>query len=161
MRRGVWVLLVMLPMLTVAVAPPAGADPPRFTVNWRFEVKFGDGTQTYNENADLIVPVRIPRDFGWECNRNTPVLVDGRSRSGFGCTSDGWKTNVLLMTGCKVGALEPLHAAALRLFAARTDGKLQGDPVDAGASGSDAGPASTMGKWIDVAVSCETVAAVR
>jgi hypothetical protein len=111
MSRGVWVLLVMLPMLTVAVVPPAAADPPKFTINWRFEAKFGDGVQTYNENAEVIIPVRIPADFGWACNRNTPTPVDGRMRAGFSCSNDNWKTYMIVMTGCRASALEPTHTA--------------------------------------------------
>lgn len=145
------VLAVFAGAVVMSLGRPAVAEPPRFTVNWRFEVKFGDGVQTYNENADIIVPVRIPREFGWECNRNTPVLVDDRSRASFACTNDGWKTNMLIMTGCRVGGADPMHTAALRLFSARADGKQQGDPVDGGGS--------RMGKWIDLTVACETVAA--
>jgi hypothetical protein len=119
-------------------------------------VKFADGVQTYNENHQIFVSVRIPAELVWRCDRNPPLVVDDRTRSGFSCTSDGWKTQVIVMTGCKNGSADSIHTSALRIFAPREDGKVQGAPVDAGADGVK--PATT-GKWIDLAVSCETVAA--
>jgi hypothetical protein len=133
---------------------PAATPPGRFETRFNYEVRFGDGVRTYNENADQLVPVWLPPDQGWQCNRNIGLIADGRKRNGFGCSNDGWKTDVLIIVGCKPTALDPLHGAGMRLFAPRPDGRRQGEPVD---GGSTTGFNPAFGKYVDVAVSCETV----
>jgi hypothetical protein len=136
-------------------APAADAGPPqpaRFKTTFKYEARFGDGVRTYNENADQMVPVWLPADLRWQCNRNTPILIDERTRSGFLCSNDGWKTDVLIIVGCKTSGADPTHAAGLRIYGPRPDGRPQGEPVDGGA------PSASFGHWVDLAVSCETVA---
>jgi hypothetical protein len=132
------------------------ADPPRFVTNWKFEVKFSDGVQTYNENQTIAVGVWLPPNQGWSCLRLAPQLVDGRMRGSFSCSNDGLKTSVLTMVGCKGGEEDPPHAAGMRLYSQRPDGKPQGSPPE---PGTDAGTAPLFGKWVDLAVTCETVRA--
>ena len=131
------------------------AQPPQFKTTFRFEVKFSDGTHTYNENQQMVVNVWLPPDQPWQCVRNSPLLVDGRIRSGFTCTNDGWKSDVLTMVGCRQGAEDSVRTAAMRIYAPRADGRPQGEPVDGGADGGGGNP--SFGKWIDLAVTCETV----
>jgi hypothetical protein len=45
----------------------------------------------------------------------------------------------------------------MRLFAPRPDGRRQGEPVDGGGGGDGGAFNPAFGKWVDVAVSCETV----
>jgi hypothetical protein len=61
------------------------------------------------------------------------------------------------MIGCKMSDVDSSRTAAMRLYSARPDGQPQGSPVaDAGAV--DGGFNPTFGKYIDLAISCETVA---
>jgi hypothetical protein len=125
------------------VGPTVLADPPRFTTNWKFEAKFGDGVRTYNENLTIAVDVFIPPDLKWACQRLIPVMADGRMRASFACSSDGWKTRVFTMVGCRNDQVDPSHTAAMRIFG-------PGETVDGGPP--------LPGKWIDLTVTCETIA---
>jgi hypothetical protein len=132
------------------------ADTPRFATTFRFEVRFADTVLTYNDNQMMAVNVFLPAALGWQCVRNVPGLVEGRRRGSFACSNDGWRTEVLTIAGCKATGPDPLRTAGMRLFAARPDGRPQGSPVaDAGA---DAATGFPFGQWVDLAVSCETVA---
>jgi hypothetical protein len=136
----------------VGVGPP---QPTRFDTIFKYEARFGDGIRTYNENPDVIMPVWLPPEIGWDCHRNVPLVVEGRKRNGFACSNDGWKTNVLLLIGCSTSAVDPTHASGLRLFGPRPDGRPQGEPTDAGVKN---GVNPVFGKFVDLATSCETVA---
>lgn len=146
----------VLGISALLLAASAAAEPTasKFTVNFRFEVKFGDGTNTYNENSGMGVNVWLPPDFGWECTRNAISPGEGRTRGSFACTNDGWKTDVLTMVGCRADAVDAPRTAAMRIFAARPDGKPQGSPVDAGIDAGLGNP--RIGKFIDLTVTCET-----
>jgi hypothetical protein len=136
--------------------PSLAADPPRVTTTFKFEVKFRDGAQTYNENLGLTANVWLPADQGWQCNRPPLLPVEGRVRGAFACSNDGWKTDVLTMIGCKTSEGDSTRTAAMRLYSPRPDGQPQGSPVpDAGTGG---GQNPLYGKWVDLTVSCETVA---
>jgi len=138
-------LFALLGIGVFLVAPRLDAEPPaRFTTTFTFETHFGDGKRTYNENQNIAVDVWLPADQGWACIRNTAIPVEGRMRDGFTCSSDGWKTEVLTMVGCKADAADPLHTAGMRLFAPRPGGLLQGAVADAGAA-ADAGAVFPFG----------------
>jgi hypothetical protein len=135
--------------------PSLAADPPRLITNFKFEVRFSDAVQTYNENPNMVVHVWLPPDAGWDCQRVDRAFVEARVRSGFVCSNDGWKTDVYTIVGCKVAGDDPTHSAGMRIYGPRPDGRPQGAESDAGADG---GASPRFGKWIDLAVTCETVA---
>lgn len=141
-------------LTSLMVCSSLAADPPKFTTNFRYDVKFADIVNTYNENQHMDVPVGLPPDQPWQCVRNGVATVEGRLRGGFACTNDGWKT-VLTMVGCKINGEDSPRTAAMRLFGPRADGKPQGAPSDAGADG---GASPRFGRFVDLAVTCETVA---
>lgn len=132
----------------------SSAEESKFVTTFSWEVKFADGTQTYNENLTLAVNVWLPPSQVWQCVRPPPSIVDGRKRGSFSCSNDGWKSNVLTMIGCKVDEVDRPRTAAMRLFAPRSDGQPQGSPFDGGSP--DGGVDSTFGKFIDLTVTCET-----
>jgi hypothetical protein len=136
-----------------SAGPSVAADPPRFVTSFKFEVKFVDGVQTYNENQGIVVNVWLPPELGWQCLRLSPALIDRRMRGSFACSNDGGKTEALTMVGCKPAEADALRTAAMRLYAPRPDGKPQGwsDP-DAGAVAA----VPAFGKWVDLTVSCES-----
>lgn len=149
-----WVFAWMAAVGSIAPIGTLGADPPRTSTSFKFEVRFSDGVQTYNENQGAVVNVWLPPDQGWQCLRLGVTTVEGRQRASFACSSDNWRTEVLTMVGCKAGEPDPLRTAGMRLFAPRADGRPQGAPGDAGV---DAAINPMFGKYVDLAASCETV----
>ena len=154
MRKEVFALVGAASLLA---GPSLAADPPRFSTTFKFEVRFADVVHTYNENLGLAMNVWLPAEVGWQCSRLPVGPVEGRLRGSFACSNDGWKTDVLTMIGCKASEGDPTRTAAMRLYGPRPDGKPQGSPLpDAGIV--DGGQNPLFGKWVDLAVSCETVA---
>ncbi len=132
------------------------ADPPRYATTFHYETRFGDGKRTYDENPNVPIEVWLPADQLWKCRRDVPVPVAGYLRSGFSCTNDDWRTNMIVIVGCKQESADPVHTAGLRIFAPRGDGKPQGAPVPPAEDGGV--PAPPFGKWVEFAVRCETTA---
>jgi hypothetical protein len=87
--------------------------------------------------------VRARRAAHPECRAESPVRTLLRT--------------VLILVRCKPTAVDPMHGAGMRLFAPRPDGRRQGEPVDGGGGGDGGAFNPAFGKWVDVAVSCETV----
>jgi hypothetical protein len=140
---------VLCGMTALFLTTPLSADQSHFVTTFRFEARFSDGPQTYNENQHVSVSVWLPPDMKWQCERPPPGIVDGRRRGSFACSNDGWKTSVLTMVGCTLDAPDPLRVAAMRIFG-------PGRPSSLSILEGDAG-APTSGKFVDLAVSCETV----
>jgi hypothetical protein len=153
--RG-WPVALVAGAVSFGPSGSLAADPPRLVTNFNFEVKFADGPVTYNGNLDRVINVWIPPAIGWQCLRLGVSNVEGRARSSFACSNDGFRTEVLTLVGCKPNETDPRHTAALRLYGPRPDGMPQGSPVDAGADAS-AGFNPAFGTLLDLAVSCETV----
>jgi hypothetical protein len=138
-----------------AILLPSHGAAKTFRTDFKFEVHFSDGVRTYNDNQTIAVDVWLPPDQGWQCIRDPVAFADGRMRGSFACSNDGWKTDVLTMVGCKATEVDHLRVAAMRVFAPRPDGRPQGAATDAG---TDATAGAPFGKYVDLSVSCETVA---
>jgi hypothetical protein len=48
--------------------PNVAAGPPRLKAAWKFDVKFGDGVQTYNENLTRVVNIWVPPEMHWSAS---------------------------------------------------------------------------------------------